>query len=298
MAKPSYTKPALTYEQQLMVLQDRGLEVQNISKAQHLLEVVSYYRLSGYWYPLLADKTNHRFKPGASFEVAFDLYKFDRALRMLILREVEKIEVAVRARIIYTCSLAHGAFWFMDQKHFRDPVAHGRTLDSLQKEVGRSDEEFIKAFHAKYADQLPPSWMTFEVASFGTVSRLYKNLRPGRIRRDVAKAFGLSDTVFISWLHTLVYVRNVCAHHARIWNRVLGIAPEQPRSTSHAWLKSTPAQPRKLFYVLSIILYLHRTVNPHTTFVQKLKDLLAAHPNVDPAAMGFPQGWEGEPLWQ
>ncbi len=298
MAKLPYSKPPLTYQQQLQLLQKRGLLVNNLAQAEHLLAVVSYYRLSGYWYPLLADKTNHRFKPGATFDAAFELYKFDRALRMLILREVEKIEVAVRARLIYTCSIEHGPFWFLDQKHFHDPVDHGRTLASLQKELGRSDEEFIKAFLQKYADPLPPSWMTFEVASFGTVSRLYKNLKPGKMRRDVARAFGLSDTVFISWLHTLVYVRNVCAHHARIWNRVLGISPEQPRTTAHAWLSTPPAYPRKLYFALSIILYLHRTVNPHTTFVQKLKDLFAAHPNVDPAAMGFPNEWEKEPLWQ
>lgn len=298
MAKPSYGKPALTYAQQLSLLQQRGLHVQNTTKAQHLLEVVSYYRLSGYWYPLLADKTNHRFKPGATFEGAFELYKFDRALRMLILREVEKIEVAVRARLIYTCSMAHGAFWFMDPDHFIDPIQHAQALTSFDRELRRSDEEFLKAFYKKYGDHVPPSWMTFEAASFGTVSRLYKNLRPGRMRRDVARSFGLSDTVFISWLHTLVYVRNVCAHHARIWNRVLGISPEQPRSTAHAWLSRPPVQPNKLYYVLSIILYLHRTVNPHTTFVQKMKDLFTAHPNVDPAAMGFPQGWVTEPLWQ
>ncbi len=295
--KPSYAKPPLTYTQQLDLLQQRGLTVTNHAQAEHLLAVVSYYRLSGYWYPLLADKVNHVFKPGATFDVAFELYKFDRALRMLILREIEKIEVAVRARLIYTCSTAHGPFWFLDQKHFHDPIAHGNTLGSLKKELDRSDEEFIKAFQQKYADPLPPSWMTFEVASFGTVSRLYKNLKPGKMRREVARSFGLSDTVFISWLHTLVYVRNVCAHHARIWNRVLGIAPEQPRTTAHTWLLTPPANPRKLYFALSIILYLHRTVNPHTTFIQKLKDLFSAHPNVDPAAMGFPANWGKEPLW-
>jgi len=295
--KPSYSKPPLSYTQQLALLQQRGLTVTNQAQAEHLLAVVSYYRLSGYWYPLLADKVNHVFKPGATFDVAFELYKFDRAFRMLILREIEKIEVAVRARLIYSCSMAHGPFWFLDQKHFQDPVSHGSTLGSLKKELDRSDEEFIKAFQQKYADPLPPSWMTFEVASFGTVSRLYKNLKPGRMRREVARSFGLSDTVFISWLHTLVYLRNVCAHHARIWNRVLGIAPEQPRTTAHTWLSSPPANPRKLYFALSIILYLHRTVNPHTTFVLKLKDLFAAHPNVDPAAMGFPLNWAQESLW-
>jgi len=98
MSKVPYSKPALTYTAQLQQLKERGLLVPNQAKALHLLEAVSYYRLSGYWYPLLADKEQHIFKADASFDTAFSIYKFDRELRMLVLRELEKIEVAVRAK--------------------------------------------------------------------------------------------------------------------------------------------------------------------------------------------------------
>lgn len=30
----------------------------------------------------------------------------------------------------------------------------------------------------------------------------------------------------------------------------------------------------------------------------KLKTLLTAYPEIDVVAMGFPQGWENEPLWR
>ena len=74
-------------------------------KALHLLENISYYRFSGYWYPLLTDKENHVFKPNVDFETAFSLYKFDRELRKLIISELEKIEVAVRSKMAYIMSL-------------------------------------------------------------------------------------------------------------------------------------------------------------------------------------------------
>ena len=102
MQKLSYNKPALTYKAQIEQLKDRGLTIADEEKAVHLLENISYYRLSGYWYPLLKDpKQDHVFKEGATFERAFGLYLFDKELRKLVVSELEKIEVAVRAQMIY-----------------------------------------------------------------------------------------------------------------------------------------------------------------------------------------------------
>jgi abortive infection bacteriophage resistance protein len=105
MSKVPYTKSALSYAEQIHQLKQRGLIIENELKVTHLLEVISYYRLSGYWYPMLADKQNHTFKPNSTFETAFNIYKFDRELRLLVLSELEKIEVAVRAKMFYILSM-------------------------------------------------------------------------------------------------------------------------------------------------------------------------------------------------
>src|ERR1051325_7182906 len=112
MSKAPYNKPAFTYEQQLQQLRLRGLNALNDAKTLHLLEVISYYRLSGYWYPLLADKQQHTFKQDANFETAFKLYCFDKELRKLVLTELEKIEIGIRAKMVYILSHQHGPFWF------------------------------------------------------------------------------------------------------------------------------------------------------------------------------------------
>ncbi|MCB0511776.1 MAG: Abi family protein, partial [Bacteroidetes bacterium] len=109
MSKTPFNKPALTYFQQLQQLKDRGLAIDNEEKTLHLLETISYYRLSGYWYPLLADKENHVFKQGANFDTAFKLYCFDSKLRKLIVCELEKIEIAIRAKMIYILAHKFGA---------------------------------------------------------------------------------------------------------------------------------------------------------------------------------------------
>ena len=130
-------------------MKNRGLIIEDEPKALHLLEVVSYYRLSGYWHPLLADKQNHLFKSNATFETAFSIYKFDRELRLLILRELEKIEVAVRAKMIYVLSQSLGQFWYFDSANFSNPIKHADTLSKIGTEYARSDEEFVQAFKTK-----------------------------------------------------------------------------------------------------------------------------------------------------
>ncbi len=181
----------------------------------------------------------HRFKPNATFETAFSMYKFDRELRLLVLRELEKIEVAIRAKMIYVLSYNLGPFWFLDSANFSNLKKHADTLSKIGLEYSHSDEEFVKAFKNKYSDPMPPSWMMMEVLSFGTLSILYSNLLPNRDKREISGYFGLADKVLSSWLHSIVYLRNVCAHHARLWNREMQIQPMIPRHTHRPFLIQT-----------------------------------------------------------
>lgn len=298
MSKVPYTKPVLSYTDQLNQLKQRGLTVEDDAKAYHLLEVISYYRLSGYWYPLLADKKNHLFKSDATLNTAFKLYCFDRELRQMVLAELEKIEVAIRAKMTHILSQKHGAFWFQQATLFSNPVSHANALSKIGEEFKRSDEDFINAFRNKYSDPLPPSWMTSEITSFGSLSMLYKNLKPGKEKRDVANYFGLADSVFETWLHSIVYLRNVCAHHTRLWNRAMSIRPQAPRSPRKPWLNNINVSNNRTYFILSMINYLLQTVNPKNTFRTRFKNLLNKYPNVDYKALGFPENWEQEPLWK
>lgn len=297
MPNASYRKPALTYRDQLDRLKSRGLAVQDDAKAIHLLAQVSYYRLSGYWYPLLSDKHTHQFKPGATFETVFRLYCFDRELRKLALAELEKIEVAVRAHMIYILSHQFGPFWFTDPALFASQTIYERTLTSLASEYGRSDEEFIRAFRQNYTDPLPPSWILLEIASFGSLSMLFKNLIAGQAKRQIANQFGLDENTFASWLHSIVYLRNVCAHHSRLWNRTMSIQPRIPRKPHKPWLMGQQIANNRTYFALSMILFLLQTVNPKHCFLQKLDSLFTRYPEVDKAAVGFPANWTSEPLW-
>lgn len=298
MSKIPFNKPPLTYSQQLQLLKDRGLTIDNEERTLHLLESISYYRLSGYWYPLLQDKKNHIFKANTNFDTAFRLYCFDREFRKLVLAELEKIEVAVRAKMIYILSHKYGAFWFSKPSLFKNPVKHADSITKIGQEYDRSDEEFIKAFASRYSDPLPPSWISIEITSFGTLSTLYSNLLPGTEKRAIAHHFGVSDSVFQTWLHSIVYLRNICAHHSRLWNKSMSIRPQFPKNTMKQWIDMTNVQNNKTYFMLSMIQYLLQTVNPKSTFSSRLKLLLSKYDNVDVRAMNFPVNWESEPLWK
>jgi len=304
-----YNKPALIYQSQLNRLKNRGLSVINEPKALHLLEQISYYRLSGYWYPMLSSpKNQHQFKPNSTFENAFKLYCFDRELRSLITSQLEKIEISVRAKMIYLMWHRHGPYWFSSINLFNNQQKFNATIGKLRNEYSRSDEEFIKSFRRKYTNPLPPCCMILEISSFGNLSNIYSNLKPGLDKRAIANFYGLSDTAFASWLHSLTYVRNICAHHSRLWNKRMSIRPLAPRRPRDKFLTNTTLpnpNPNRgsilnnnsTYYLMSMIIYLLKTINPENTFKEKFYQLLKKYKSVDVKAMGFPSDWKTEELW-
>ena len=298
MNKVIYSKQIQSFANQIGILKKRGMTFANESQAEEWLKRVSYYRMSGYWYPLLADHENHIFKPGSTFEQACLLYSFDSQLRRLILSYIEKIEVALRTQIAYVLSMSKGGNWFEDASLFSNQIQYAKSMQSIHDEFNRSDEQFVRAFKRKYSNPLPPSWITLEITSFGTMSIIYQNLKPGLPKRQVATAFGLSDTVFVSWLHTLVYIRNICAHHSRLWNRTLGVRPLMPRRTNNTFILQPACGTQRIYFVLAIIRYWLNIIDHHNTLTQDITQLLDAYPSVSPSAMGFPIAWQQESLWQ
>ena len=298
MDRSQFSKKPLKYEEQIELLKQRGIVIENEQKAIHILQTISYYRLSGYWYPFLEDKKNHSFKPNSTFESAFKLYCFDRKLRQLVISELEKIEVSIRAKMAYIMSNAYDPFWYRNNDLFTNQKLYENSLIKISEEYKRSDEEFIKAFKIKYSDDLPPSWMIFEITSFGALSLIFKNLKPSNEKREIAHYFGISDTVFQTWLHSIVYLRNICAHHTRLWNRSMSITPQIPRKTKYSWIETEGISNNKMYFNLSMIMYLLQTINPHNSFPIRLKELFTEFKNIDIKAMGFPVNWTEEPLWK
>ena len=296
-----YTKQALPLATQIDTLKQRGLIFDNESDAESKLGSVGYFRLAQYWRVFESDKTNHIFKPNSTFEKVISLYEFDNELKMLIFSALQTIEVAMRAKVIYHFSMNHGPFWFMDENLADKKTSFDDNLASLRAEVKRSYEDFIKHHYDKYdSPDMPPAWKTLEMASFGTLSKLFRNFNDPEVKKSVADDFGIPGYKFLrSWMKCLTVLRNSCAHHARIWNQKFPFAPKLPsKRMPCAWITELPTATKSLYPQLCCIAYWLNNIKKGNTFTSDLKKLLSKYPNVDPVAMGFPRNWKEEPLWK
>ena len=281
------------------LLQSRGLTVTDTAKAESYLEYIGYYRLSAYMYPLLQmPKNQHRYKPNTSFNQVMMLYRFDKKLRLLIFNEIEKIEVAVRCAIVNTGSeMTNDPFWMTDSRNFIDAGKFRHTMDLIDGELRRSREDFIDHFKQTYSDAYPPAWILAEVLPFGVLTNIYSNIRVPRIKKRIAQKFGLQVAPFESWLTIVALTRNSCCHHARVWNKQNTIRPMMPNRMTGRWI-SLPIDPLRIYFNLCIIKYFLDVISPQNDMKAKIDTLLVNYPDIDIAAMGFPQGWENEPVWQ
>jgi abortive infection bacteriophage resistance protein len=249
-------------------------------------------------YPFLSDKKQHQYKPSSSFNDIINLYCFDRELRILIFSTIEKIEVAIRAQIANHFSVNEkDAFWYTDAKDFLSPADHQTFLNNTLSYIKRSTDAFILHFFDTYSDTFPPIWVVLEVLSMGQLSILYNITKRSPSRKAIASYFGIKEPVLANWLHTLVYVRNICAHHARLWNKDLRIQIKNPKTINRLWLSSGDITKRKIYEVLAIITCFVDTISPNNTFRQKLETLIQKYPCIDTSAMGFPKNWKDDPFW-
>ena len=295
-----YSKPALTLADIIERLKSNGLDIHDESEALRKLGVVSYFRIAAYLRPMEDDKETHHFKLGSTLENAFALYEFDTKLRQLIFAAIQEIEIALRAKVIQHFSLAYGPFWFMDVNLSANERLFAQNLLAIDRELERSREDFIKAHFKKYIKPaFPPAWKTLELASLGTLSKLYYNFSDKKVKKAIAREFNLPNhEILESWMRSIASLRNCCAHHARIWNRSLSATPQMTGKIRGNWINHTDIDSNRLYAVLCCTAYWMESINGKSHFVSGLKNLIAKYPMVDVEAMGFPAGWENEPLWK
>ena len=295
-----YTKQPLSIADQIARLKAQGLVINDEELATKILGEVSYFRFAAYLRPMEADKQTHQFKPGSTFENAIALYEFDNALRQLLFTAIQRIEVALRSKIIQHFSMHYGAFWFMQMPLHDSEHRFLENLGALDREVSRSKEDFIKEHFRNYdKPEFPPAWKTLELASFGTLSKLYYNFADKKVKKLVAREFNLPQhEVLESWMRSLSALRNHCAHHARLWNRYLNATPQMNAHMRGNWITNRQIDANKLYAVLCCIVYWLDAMNRGDDFRSRFNQLLADYPSVDTAAMGFPLEWEDEPVWK
>ena len=269
-------------------------------KVENYLLNIGYHRLSAYIFPFYkSPKSDLILKEGTTFGQVLTLYRFDKKLRILLFNEIEKMEVAIRSVLANIgCQELDDRYWITKPEYFANVDRFNQTLAVIEKELASSKEDYIEDFRRNYVENYPPAWMITEVLSFGNLNYIYSNITNNRLMKRIGDYFGLKPQVFTSWLTVLANLRNMCCHHARVWNRDFMLNPTEPRKTSNAWIDTSRIDKKKIFYRLCIIRYFLISVSPNNNLNEKLLDLFVQFPSIDIAAMGGYKEWQDSLLWK
>lgn len=325
-----YAKSWLSLEDQMAKLESRGVEVLDRQSCLRLLRAIGYYRLTGYLYPLRESETYvdddgrdsirifNRYRAGTSVKDAAALIDFDRRLRMLVLNGIERVEVSFRMQIGYVLG-RKSAFAHVDSSNFVRsftepqvnpktgdgwPSKHEQWIERVKQRQAESDEAFVAHFRDKYDDEMP-IWALTEILEFGQLGRLYSGLNSS-IASEIASAYGTpSKKIMSSWISSLNYIRNVSAHHARLFNRKLVSAPARPAQgqiplLDHLKEGTSAKQVFGVYNALAVMAYLLRSIEVESEWPARVVELIQSFPDsvhLTAGSIGVPPGWTKLELW-
>lgn len=296
-----YTKPPLDFQSQAKLLMSRGILADEL-ELTHFLSRVNYYRFTGYLYPF-RQHNDDRYITGTTFEQVRDIYRFDTELRLFTLSAVEQIEIAIlRTQMVEKFTLACGPFCYSEYRNFSKTLSKGQHLELMTRlgdNVNRSNEEFIERYRRKYSSEKHfPFWMVAEVSTFGLLSQIFQYL-PFSIQVPIAKQYNLHSDDLVSWLRCLSLVRNLCAHHSRLWNRILPIKPSIPSKKHHPEFHSpSRINNDSYFVILALLRYLLDVISPNNTLILDFLRIQSKYPDVPFEKMGFPGKWKDFPIFK
>ncbi len=329
-----YAKKACTTQQHLALWQQRGLAIGDPDVAAAHLDRIGYYRLSAYTCPFRLPGLE-QFRQGTTFAHIQDLYCFDEQLRLLLLEALSNIEIAVRSALSNHMAVRlQNPFWYLDPQHFKRDYDHAQLLavvrDKIGKETGRLNrdrqqvrqrnlsaeaqarlmaqiekENFLRHYIAKgYQPPEPPSWMMIELLTWGDLSHLYAGLSLAADRKAIARRLGTEAVLLASWLRALNHLRNLCAHHERIWNREFGVSPKIPTSAHVPWpictveTQSTRESCRRRVYVfIAVLAVLNKSLPDPDGWKSRLFSLLGRRSASELLSMGIEANWRRDPFW-
>ena len=279
-------QPPMTIDEQVENLKSIGLIVEDEEYAKRILNDTSYFRLIKA-YSLTLKSKNGIYTENVSFEQLVELYRFNANFRQIIFPEIEKIEINVRCRVANYFAEQYGVLGYLEEDNFVNPKYHQSFIDDIEAEIRRNSKApFVKNFRENYEGGKLPIYALVEVFSFGTLSKFYKNMKNSD-KKVVAKSFGVGFTYLESWLESISYVRNICAHYGRLYNAKLSKTPMLYKEYSEIGIGNN-----RIFGVLLCLKQLLKNDGHWNIFVDKIEMLFEKYESVDIKTMGFPENWK------
>ena len=279
-------QPPMTIDEQVENLKNIGLIVDDEEYAKKILNDISYFRLIKA-YSLNLKSKNGCYNKQTAFKEIVDLYLFNSNFRQLIFPEIEKVEINVRCRLANFFAEQYGVLGYLQAENFSNENYHAQFLEDIKEEVRRNSKApFVRNFNENYEGGNLPIYALVEVFSFGTLSKFYKNML-NKDKKAIAKTFGVGYTYFESWLESISYVRNICAHYGRIYNAKLSKTPILYKEYTQVGIGNN-----RIYGVLLCLKYLLKDDDHWNLFVDKIELLFDKYPCVQISTMGFPENWK------
>ena len=276
----------LPVDGQIRNLISLGLIIEDEEYAKTFLNDVSYFRLIKA-YSLGLKPKNGQYNEGVTFSQIVQLYKFNCNFRQLLFALIERIEVNLRCRLANHFSSKYGVLGYEDAANFADADYHADFLNDINQEIKRNSKSpFVRNFQTNYKDGKIPMYALVELFSFGTLSKFFKNMK-NEDKKAISSTYGIGYTYFESWIESIAYVRNLCAHYGRLYNAKLSKTPKLYKQYNDAGIGNI-----RIFGVLICLFHLI----PHDThwdeFIDQLEELIQKYPSVNISTMGFPENWK------
>ncbi|HEL9309313.1 TPA: Abi family protein [Listeria monocytogenes] len=280
-------KPATTYQVQGTKMKKKNIIIENEAFAISFLKKVQYYRLSGYWLSYFEDREKDILKPGITFEKISSIYLFDKELRNMLLSMLDTIETEFKSNLAYDFSHNCGPLSYKDVNNFRRPEYYAKWLNKFYNSISYSDtnrELYIEWYKNEYNGKFP-FWIVVELCNFNDISKFYSNLHI-KVKKNVVKIYGYDAEYIQSWLHTVVLIRNICAHNGRLYNRTITVSPKLPKGTVRLNVK-------RIFIVVYIFKFLCIDQREWEDFVNKIEKLIQKYQDsIELEMIGFPEMWQ------
>ena len=275
----------MTIDEQVENLKSIGLIVDDQEYAKKILNDISYFRLVKA-YSLNLKPKNGCYDKQTTFKEIVDLYLFNANFRQIIFPEIEKVEINVRCRVANFFAEQYGVLGYLQAENFADENYHAQFLKDINEEIGRNSKApFVRNFRENYEGGNLPIYALVEVFSFGTLSKFYKNML-NKDKKAIAKSFGVGYTYFESWLESISYVRNICAHYGRIYNAKLSKTPILYKEYTQVGIGNN-----RIYGVLLCLKHLLKNDVHWNLFVDKIELLFDKYQYVKISTMGFPENW-------
>ncbi|GAB2024391.1 hypothetical protein OfM1_04610 [Lactovum odontotermitis] len=215
------------------------------------------------------------------------LYLFNANFRQQLFAQIERIEINLRARIANYFSVKYGVIGYQDSGIFPDPCKHANFIKNIEQEIDRNKRSpFIRNFQENYENGNIPFYALVEIMSFGALSKFYKNLQ-GADKQEIADTYGLKFKFLESWIESITYVRNLCAHYGRIYNAKLTKKPRLYNEYREIGIRDD-----RIFGILCCIKELVPQDEHWNEFVEQIEAFLEKYPHVNEFTMGFPGNWK------